>query len=92
MNRIAFLLVAVAVALAGAALSRRVGSGEAIAPVIRQGLAIDALTAPLPARPTGLFDGIKVAVREAVNILESEGGMLWLLLFLIVFWLARSPS
>ena len=29
------------------------------------------------------------AVREAASILEGEGGFLWLLLFLVILWLAR---
>jgi hypothetical protein len=28
-------------------------------------------------------------VRETAAILEGEGGMLWLLVFLVVIWLAR---
>jgi hypothetical protein len=29
-------------------------------------------------------------IREMAAILEGEGGMLWLLIFLVVIWLARS--
>jgi len=34
-------------------------------------------------------NGLDVLVREMAAILEGEGGMLWLLVFVIVIWLAR---
>jgi hypothetical protein len=30
------------------------------------------------------------SLREAARLLEGEGGMLWLLLLLVIFWLARA--
>jgi hypothetical protein len=33
--------------------------------------------------------GAGAALREAATILEGEGGLLWLLLLVVVFWLAR---
>jgi hypothetical protein len=36
-----------------------------------------------------LVAGITRVVREAVTILEGEGGMLWVVVLIIVMWLAR---
>jgi len=36
-----------------------------------------------------LVAGITLVVREAVTILEGEGGMLWVVVLVIVMWLAR---
>jgi hypothetical protein len=36
-----------------------------------------------------LTAGVGAALREAAHILEGEGGLLWLLLLVVVFWLAR---
>jgi hypothetical protein len=33
--------------------------------------------------------GLDSFIRETAAILEGEGGMLWLLVFLVVIWLAR---
>lgn len=74
---------------AGLFLSRYAGQVLEIAQLMRQSLH---LRLPWPTVYTAgqaVLGGIGAAVREAANILESEGGMLWLLLFLILFWLAR---
>jgi NADH:ubiquinone oxidoreductase subunit 2 (subunit N) len=36
-----------------------------------------------------LISGASATLREAAHILEGEGGLLWLLLLVVVFWLAR---
>jgi hypothetical protein len=36
-----------------------------------------------------LASGVGTALREAAHILEGEGGLLWLLLLVVVFWLAQ---
>ena len=36
-----------------------------------------------------LASGITLVVREAITILEGEGGMLWVVVLIIVMWLAR---
>jgi hypothetical protein len=36
-----------------------------------------------------LAGGAGMVLREAAHILEGEGGLLWLLLLVVVFWLAQ---
>ncbi|MGB3716142.1 MAG: hypothetical protein WA996_17085, partial [Candidatus Promineifilaceae bacterium] len=36
-----------------------------------------------------VITGASIIIRETAAILEGEGGMLWLLLLVVIFWLAR---
>ena len=36
-----------------------------------------------------VFDGFVIAMRESAAILEGEGGLLWVILLLVILWLAR---
>lgn len=49
---------------------------------------------PISFRPVGnnlkmVFDGFVIAMRESAAILEGEGGLLWVILLLVILWLAR---
>ena len=74
---------------AGVFLSRHAGSALEIAQLVRQSLQLRLPWRAVYAGGRAVVESIGAALREAAGILESEGGMLWLLLFLILFWLAR---
>lgn len=64
------------------------GDGE-MQPALR-----DALAVRLPLETPSLAlrrlaAGCHLALRQALAILEGEGGMLWLLVLLVIFWLVR---
>lgn len=74
---------------AGIFLSRYTGSTLETAQIVRQSLRVRFPWHSLNAGARAVLTGIGAALREAAGILESEGGILWLLLFLVIFWLAR---
>ncbi len=74
---------------AGVFLIRHAGSALEIAQLVRQSLQLRLPWRAASAGGRAVVESIGAALREAAGILESEGGMLWLLLFLILFWLAR---
>ncbi len=74
---------------AGVFLSRRTGPTLEAAQLVRQSLQLGLPWRSVYASGRVVLQSVASALREAAGILESEGGMLWLLLFLILFWLAR---
>jgi hypothetical protein len=76
----------------GLLMNRFVGENEAIA---REAAAVWSTgVARLPIQPVltaskRALTALSRAIREAGRLLEGEGGMLWLLLWIVLFWLAR---
>ena len=85
---LAWLAILLPIAVAVVLMPRLSGSAE-----LRQMLQ-EALSVPLPARRPWhglrrLGTAAATATREALAILEGEGGLLWLLIFVVVLYLAR---
>ena len=81
-------LALVTAAIAGFVLSRFVGEVREARAALRQAFTVNLPLETVAMTLRRLGQGIKVAVGEAVLILEGEGGLLWLLVLVVVFWLA----
>lgn len=81
---------AIALQIVGAlALFRFASEAGELQQVLRQAVAVRLEKWPdlAPLRAAGRQAGN--ALREATLLLEGEGGLLWIVLFLVIVWLAR---
>jgi hypothetical protein len=74
--------------IAGSLLAYFVGDLSQLRPALREAFSIK-IPALQNARAHRFAPRLGQALREAASILEGEGGLLWLLLFLVILWLAR---
>ena len=77
-----------AAAAAGFALSRFIGEVREARAALRQAFTVNLPLETFVVTLRRLGQGIKAVLGEAVLILEGEGGLLWLLVLVVVFWLA----
>jgi hypothetical protein len=77
-----------AAAAAGFALSRFIGEVREARAALRQAFTVNLPLEAIVVTLRRLGQGMKAVLGEAVLILEGEGGLLWLLVLVVVFWLA----
>ena len=85
-----WVLIAIVVAIAGGlGLSRYETRLQDAQLALRQALHLGFAGRRLLRFSASVGSGLDRIVRELAAILEGEGGMLWLLVFVVVIWLAR---
>ena len=88
-----WVLVAIGVAIAGSlGLSRYEARLQNAQLALRQALHLGFAGRRLLQFSTNIGLALDKLVREMAAIMEGEGGMLWLLVFVVVIWLARRSS
>ena len=73
----------------GLAMTFFLGSVREAQATLREALRVPALPRPVWPWLQNAAQAAGSAVRQAAALLEGEGGLLWLLLLLILFWLAQ---
>jgi hypothetical protein len=76
-------------AVAGFALSRYISQIHDVQDVLRGAFHLNLPVVRLRSAFERLLAGAGAVIRESAAILEGEGGMLWLLILVVVLWLAR---
>lgn len=81
--------LAVIPAGAGLALTRFTNQTREAQTLLQQAFKLPFSFRPVWVNLKMVFDGFVIAMREAAAILEGEGGFLWVILLLVIVWLAR---
>jgi formate hydrogenlyase subunit 3/multisubunit Na+/H+ antiporter MnhD subunit len=76
-------------AVAGFALSRYISQVHDVQDALRGAFHLNLPVVRLGSAFERLLAGAGVVIRESAAILEGEGGLLWLLILVVVLWLAR---
>lgn len=74
---------------AGLALTRFTNQTREAQTLLQQAFKLPVSFRPVWNNLRMVFDGFVIAMREAAAILEGEGGFLWVILLLVILWLAR---
>ncbi len=83
------LIIILTAAILGLILSRKDQLVQEARPGLRRAIRLNFPTESLRKLLTSKTNALGNALREALSILEGEGGLLWLLVLVIIFWLAQ---